>query len=370
MHPLLCGYPCPELCATAVAYKLAQALTLAAGGVGEDRELEQDLDLVALATIADVVPLVGENRTLVRRGLRALASTAKPGLRALMAVVGRGPRQGQRARRRLRARAAAERRGTPVPRRCGARADPDRGTRARASDRRGAGPRQPRAPARGEAASASRPKRRSPRSGSAPAYVLAGEGWHPGVIGIVASRLVERHRRPVVMIALDGETGKGSGRSIEAFDLLGGLSACAEHLRGYGGHRAAAGLEIDRDRRGGVRRRHVRPRRARARTRGHGGRGAGGRGRGRRGARHDAGRGAAQRSRPSAAATPACRCSCPTPDSATAGRWAKASTCASRSNPAARAPARWRSEPAGACRSTTAPRPRRRSRWRSTSGTA
>jgi single-stranded-DNA-specific exonuclease len=79
-------------------------------------------------------------------------------------------------------------------------------------------------------------------------YVLAEEGWHPGVIGIVASRLVERHRRPVVMIALEGETGKGSGRSIEAFDLLGGLTACSAHLRRYGGHRAAAGLEIERGR--------------------------------------------------------------------------------------------------------------------------
>ena len=68
----MCGYPCPELCATAVAYKLAQALFEAAGR--DRRELEEDLDLVALATIADVVPLLGENRTLVRRGLRALAA--------------------------------------------------------------------------------------------------------------------------------------------------------------------------------------------------------------------------------------------------------------------------------------------------------
>ncbi len=84
--------------------------------------------------------------------------------------------------------------------------------------------------------------------GERAAYVLAGEDWHPGVIGIVASRLVERSGRPVVLIALDGETGKGSGRSIEAFDLLGGLRACAEHLLRYGGHRAAAGLEIERAR--------------------------------------------------------------------------------------------------------------------------
>jgi single-stranded-DNA-specific exonuclease len=84
--------------------------------------------------------------------------------------------------------------------------------------------------------------------GERAAYVLAGEDWHAGVIGIVASRLAERHRRPVVLIALAGDIGKGSGRSIDAFDLLGGLTACGGHLRRFGGHRAAAGLEIDRGR--------------------------------------------------------------------------------------------------------------------------
>src|SRR6185437_9329910 len=75
--------------------------------------------------------------------------------------------------------------------------------------------------------------------------VLAGEGWHPGVIGIVASRLVERHHRPVVVISLDGEgEGRGSARSIPGFDLLAGLEACAEHLDGFGGHKAAAGLQL------------------------------------------------------------------------------------------------------------------------------
>ncbi len=84
--------------------------------------------------------------------------------------------------------------------------------------------------------------------GERTAYVLAEEGWHPGVIGIVASRLVERSGRPVVLIALDGDIGKASGRSVEAFDLLAGLAACGEHLLRYGGHRAAAGLEIERGR--------------------------------------------------------------------------------------------------------------------------
>ena len=83
--------------------------------------------------------------------------------------------------------------------------------------------------------------------GPAPAYVLAGEGWHPGVIGIVAARIAERHHRPAVLIALDGDEGTGSGRSIPAFDLLGGLTASRRHLDRYGGHRAAAGLTIARD---------------------------------------------------------------------------------------------------------------------------
>ena len=78
------------------------------------------------------------------------------------------------------------------------------------------------------------------------ALVLAAEGWHPGVIGIVASRIAERHHRPAILIALDGEEGSGSGRSIRAFDLLGGLHASAGHLLRYGGHKAAAGLTIAR----------------------------------------------------------------------------------------------------------------------------
>jgi single-stranded-DNA-specific exonuclease len=74
--------------------------------------------------------------------------------------------------------------------------------------------------------------------------VLAGEGWHRGVIGIVASRLVERYRRPVVLVSLEGERARGSGRAIEGYDLLSGLTACSEHLLRYGGHSAAAGVEL------------------------------------------------------------------------------------------------------------------------------
>src|SRR4029078_11053403 len=84
--------------------------------------------------------------------------------------------------------------------------------------------------------------------GERAAYVLAGERWHPGVIGIVASRLAERHHRPVVLVALDGPSGRGSARSHPGFDSLAGLKECSAHLLRYGGHRAAAGLEIERGR--------------------------------------------------------------------------------------------------------------------------
>jgi single-stranded-DNA-specific exonuclease len=247
VHPALCGYPCPDLCAAAVAHKLAQATLQAAGR--DASEADEDLDLVALATIADVVPLVGENRSLVRRGLRALAATTKPGLRALMTVArvdpgkvneravgfGLAPRINA-AGRLYRADAALELILTEDPLRAAQIAQ----ELDRANSERRHTEQTIRIQAEAQIAQLGELDGRS-------AYVLAGEGWHPGVIGIVASRLVERHRRPVVMIALEGDTGRGSGRSVEGYDLLAGLTACAEHLGRYGGHSAAAGVELERD---------------------------------------------------------------------------------------------------------------------------
>jgi single-stranded-DNA-specific exonuclease len=209
--------------------------------------LREDLDLVAMATIADVVPLVGENRSLVRRGLLALGATSKPGLRALMAVAridpgrvderavgfGLAPRLNA-AGRLYRADAGLELILTEDPLRAAQIAEE---LDSANSERR-----------KVELGIRYEAEAQMSAQGERDAYVLAGEGWHPGVIGIVASRLVERSRRPVVMVALDGATGRGSGRSIEAFDLLAGLTACAEHLTRYGGHRAAAGMEIERGR--------------------------------------------------------------------------------------------------------------------------
>lgn len=245
VHPRLCGYPCADLCATAVAYKLAEALYAALGR--DARELRGDLDLVALATVADVVPLTGENRTLVRRGLRALAATTKPGLRALMAVAGVDP--STVAERSLgfalapRLNAAGRLYRADAGLELILTSDPQRAERiAQELDSANHERRQIERRIRFEA------EAQMAELGERPAYVLAGEDWHPGVIGIVASRMVELSGRPVVMIALDADTGRGSGRSVESFDLLAGLTACGGSLLGYGGHRAAAGLQIERGR--------------------------------------------------------------------------------------------------------------------------
>ncbi|MEA2290947.1 MAG: single-stranded-DNA-specific exonuclease, partial [Solirubrobacteraceae bacterium] len=244
VHPGLGGYPCADLCATGVAYKLAAALLLAAG---RDPALaDDDLDLVALATVADCVPLVGENRRLVRDGVRALAATRRPGLRALMRVAKVDP--GALDARSIGFRLA------PRVNAAGRLYRADAGLELMLTED------DDRAEAIAAELDAANAERRHTETrilfeaeaqvaaaGDAPAYVLAGDGWHPGVIGIVASRIAERHHRPCVLVALDGDEGTGSGRSIPAFDLLAGLDACAAHLRRHGGHRAAAGCTVGRD---------------------------------------------------------------------------------------------------------------------------
>ena len=240
------SYPFPELCGTGVVFKLAVALhrRLELDPAG----LDEHLDLVALATIADVVPLVDENRSLARAGLRRLARTAKPGLRALMrtARVDRpnvtasdvGFRLAPRinaAGRLCHPAQALELLLTGDERRAGELAD-----RLEVLNRRRQSVEDEivrDAVAQVDAAGTDWQARK--------AYVLASRDWHEGVIGIVASRLVERYRRPVVLIAIDDDEAKGSGRSIPAFDLHGGLAAASGHLRRFGGHRAAAGLTID-----------------------------------------------------------------------------------------------------------------------------
>lgn len=240
VHPAVCGYPCEQLCGTAVAHKLAQALGAPT--------VEEDIELVALATVADLVPLRGENRRLVRDGLRALAATGRPGLRALMAVADADPSAldahvlGFRLAPRINA--AGRMRRPDAGLELLLTEDWDRAAEIAAElDAVNAERRAVEERTRWEA------ERQVARLGPRSAYVLAGEGWHPGVIGIVASRIAERHHRPAILIALNGGPhGQGSCRSIPGFDLLAALHATAAELERYGGHQAAAGLTVTRGR--------------------------------------------------------------------------------------------------------------------------
>jgi single-stranded-DNA-specific exonuclease len=245
VHPVVSGYPCPDLCAAGVAHKLAAAL------LGTEHA-ERDLDLVALATVADMVPLTGENRSLVRRGLDQARRATRPGLRALMAVAKIAPERldetdlGFRLAPRINASGRLYRADAAVE--LFLTADESRAGRIAAElDRANSERRQTEAEV---LADAERRLRELGQEGAdAAAVVLWGEGWHPGVVGICASRLAERLLKPCVLIALDADgRGKGSGRSVPGFDLLAGLRACEASLARYGGHRAAAGLEIERER--------------------------------------------------------------------------------------------------------------------------
>jgi single-stranded-DNA-specific exonuclease len=243
VHPAVCGYPSADLCAAGVAYKLAAALLAAAGR--DPAGADAHLDLVALATVADCVPLRGENRRLVRAGLRALAVTTRPGLRALMRVARADPARidaravGFRLAPRINAAGRLERADAGLE--LVLTQDEARAAQiADELDRLNAERRHTETRILFEA------EAQVARAGERAAYVLAGEGWHKGVIGIVASRIAERHHRPTVLVALDPHTGggTGSGRSIPGFDLLAGLDAASAHLVRHGGHRAAAGCEV------------------------------------------------------------------------------------------------------------------------------
>ncbi|HEY7150245.1 MAG TPA: single-stranded-DNA-specific exonuclease RecJ [Solirubrobacterales bacterium] len=254
IHPVVCDYPFEGLCAAGVAHKLAIALCDAAGqrGVetvaGRRHPCDEQLDMVALATVADMVPLVGENRRLVRDGLRVMRDGARVGLRALMAAAAVDPQaidagalsfrlapRINAAGRLYRADAGVELMLTEDRDRAAAIAEElDRAN----AERRWA--------ERKVVEGAERARSALPESlRDAPALILTGEEWHPGVVGIAASRMVERHFRPTILLSVEGGRAKGSARSIPGFDLVAALDATSEHLGRYGGHRAAAGLELE-----------------------------------------------------------------------------------------------------------------------------
>lgn len=246
-HRADCEYPERVLCGSGVAFKFLQAL-FERGGRPTDK-LNKYLDLVAIATIADLVPLSGENRVLARFGLKVLERTRNTGLRALLQVAG------LEAGRPINAGQIAFVIG-PRLNAAGRMGDAMRGVRLLLTE----DPAEARALAM-EIDSENRHRQEVDRATLEQAkellertfdperdraIVLSSDDWHPGVIGIVASRVVEQYFRPTFLIALDGERGRGSGRSIPGFHLYEALRECADHLEQFGGHRAAAGLQIRR----------------------------------------------------------------------------------------------------------------------------
>lgn len=238
-------YPDPNLAAVGVAYKLCEALEKAAGRGRET--LRYGLDLVALGTIADLVPLVGENRVLARHGLAVLARTRNHGLRALLQrteLDGRTPSAWEVGFV-LAPRINAIGRMDAAVRAVELLLTDDRAAAAAIAETLETVNADRQATDRQVLAEALEIVERRYDPERDHAVVLAKEKWHPGVIGIVASRVVERLHRPTILIALDGNgQGRGSARSIPGFHLLDALTACREHLDGYGGHRHAAGLAI------------------------------------------------------------------------------------------------------------------------------
>ncbi len=240
-------YPCPDLCGAGLAWKVAVALSDALRL--PDGMAWRLLDLVALATVADLVPLAGENRVLVRLGLKLMGETPWLGLAALIREAGlaekplRTGHLGFALGPRLN---AAGRVGEAMD---GLRLlltdDPEEAARLATQLERQNGERQALDQRTLDEALTDLEAAFDPARDAG--VVLARDGWHPGVVGIVASRVLERVARPVFLIAFEGDVGKGSGRSVAGCDLHAALALCAPHLEKWGGHRMAAGLTIRRE---------------------------------------------------------------------------------------------------------------------------
>ena len=253
VHPGLpdSGYPFAGLCGCGVAFKLAWQVAKSFGdGKRASPHLRKflvdALAMVALATVADMMPLIGENRILVRHGLKAIRAEPSAGLKALIQVAKAGGREItsgtisfslapriNAAGRLARAMEAVELLTTTDDK----IAEELAGHLESCNEDR----------KRVEQAIVEEAKRMIEARGGLDdrrSIVLACEGWHPGVIGIVASRLVEVYHRPAIVVALRGEHGQGSARSIVGLDLYRAIAACSEGLTGFGGHAAAAGIRI------------------------------------------------------------------------------------------------------------------------------
>jgi single-stranded-DNA-specific exonuclease len=246
-------YPFGELAGVGVALLLAlgvRAELRSEGWFKERREpnMRSYLDLVALGTAADVVPLVEENRILVNQGLKVLEESQRPGIIALKEVVeleGK-PISYQDVVFRLAPRLNAA--GRMGQARCALELlFSDDLTQARVQARYLHNLNRQRQALEEEVLKQARALIRQSGLESRPVLVLGKEGWHPGVIGIVAARLAEEYYRPVALVSLENGRGRGSARSIEGFHLFEGLQACRQALNKYGGHQAAAGFELAAD---------------------------------------------------------------------------------------------------------------------------
>lgn len=254
VHPRLAGsqYPNPHICGAGVAFKLAWALGRVMSGshnVADDYRgfMIDALSLTALGTIADVVPLVGENRVLAANGLKGLCASRLNGLRALIAGSGLDGKKldsydvGFLLAPRLNACGRMGHAGLAVEMLTTATEEKaaqiatflDQQNRARQAMERQI-----------LEQAIEHVKATGQEGPDSFAIVAAGEGWHPGVIGIVASRLVDRFHKPTLMIGINDGVAQGSGRSISGFHLARALEACTEHLEAHGGHEMAVGLKL------------------------------------------------------------------------------------------------------------------------------
>ena len=244
-NPKLADCPCKGLAGVGVTFLLMCELNarLSEGGTPK-MDMRRVLDLVALGTLADLVELEGQNRILVKNGLLIIAEAKRPGISELKAVSGFAPLASLGAgqvvfslapRVNAAGRVASAETALALLR---ARTFDEAADLARALDGFNTLRRSEEERITEEALVQAEAER------DEPALVIAGEDWNQGVIGIVASRLVEKYHKPTIVLCRDGSSLKGSGRSISEFDLHGGLSACAETLEGYGGHRMAAGVRV------------------------------------------------------------------------------------------------------------------------------
>ena len=235
-----CTYPHKTLCGVGVAFKLAAALC------GSQNEVLEDYaDMVCLGTVADVMLLQGENRRFVSRGLKSLRSTRRPGIAALMKECGCAPESVNASSIGFmlapRINAAGRMGKIDLATELFLTRDPERATylaRALCELNR---QRQAVESEIYDEAIAMLPQERPPE-----AIVLAGETWHQGVVGIVASRIAEEYNCPAFLICMDGDHGKASSRSYGGFNLFSSLSDLSDLLESYGGHELAAGFTISR----------------------------------------------------------------------------------------------------------------------------